>query len=374
MIKYFLDFRKLVHDSLEDSPTAGNDILRDLPKLKQEVMDHAYFVKMGIGPKYAVNRRLHQMQKDTITLLDLLFNNRLDGRDNEYCVLANSCLLEILKCLQESEYFDVGQRVPRFLIEEVAIGLKEKVTLIEAGMKKAKIDVKLQTLVLEPFLKFESKQSNYQRMDYLLNLASKLIIRVQGNACGEEDLLNLLVQRSFNTKSFHQYYTKKMLERTKVHYQISAQLDELYNLEREFHQLPKSQKHCYNPFSECCRSTFLKFVRIEIAYILKRQELNQPTKPAIVSQSAYRIKTSLSVDSLAYLLRLLVEADIIEAQPKTELMAFIAAHFHTRGKGEGNISAESLITKYRQVTQSTAVGMRSLLTNMTRQVQDNFGL
>lgn len=92
-----------------------------------------------------------------------------------------------------------------------------------------------------------------------------------------------------------------------------------------------------------------------------------------VSTLAYKVRTTMSVDCLAYLFRLMVEANLIEAGVKTELMRFIAANFETPGMNAGGLSAASIGTKYKQVVQSTATKVRAALKRMLKQLDGDFG-
>lgn len=78
------------------------------------------------------------------------------------------------------------------------------------------------------------------------------------------------------------------------------------------------------------------------------------------------MKVSLSVDGLAYLIRLMVEAGVILAGSRSELMEFISRHVQTPGIGEGHLSVKSLNNKYKQVVQSTINAVRAALMRMLK--------
>ena len=94
----------------------------------------------------------------------------------------------------------------------------------------------------------------------------------------------------------------------------------------------------------------------------------------MVQPAEYRIKMTLSADALAYLLRLLIEADIIVAVPRSEFLAFIARHVQTPGIGMAYLSPNSLGTKYKQVVQTTAKNVNAALMRMLKILNKNFDL
>ena len=103
-------------------------------------------------------------------------------------------------------------------------------------------------------------------------------------------------------------------------------------------------------------------------------ELTEPKTEVIAKPTpSYRIKTFLSVDRLAYLVRLLVECEAIDGNPRSELLAFIAGHVETANKSNAPLSEKSLKNKYKQVTQYTAHSVRAMLARMMVRIDEDFG-
>jgi hypothetical protein len=366
-MKIFLDFRK----AIMEGPSAEGEAL--LPVLKQEIIDGVYMRMMGFGKSRYIIRQLHQLQKDSVLLLNVVYSTPQEQKTGVFYTLARQCLTEILESLQcyKCEYFNRQQAVPLYLVQEAGLLLDQKRLLLEAGMKKKKIDPELQAVVLYPFLSFGKKgYSSYQQMEYLLRQADELIAFNDG-----ESLLRLLLRNGFNTLGFNHYYMLKISAEVYAEYQMAAQFDILFEYRKILEMMPKKSYRCYDPLAANTRGTLLKFVETELRYLNRKQEISAPKiAPVTAASSSYRIKTSLSVDALAYLLRLLVENGVIEASPKSELIAFMATYVQTCGSGEQSLSVHSLNTKYKQVTQFTAGRVRSLLVKMAKQAQDNFNL
>lgn len=364
MKQLFLKFGKVITDGLH----AMNDAEKEkLLPLKQQIIDGVYIVMMGFGKSIYIIRQLHLLQKDSIRLLNVVYK---EPQQNEFCKIATACLIEILESLQryKCEYFDREQAIPLYQLEEVSVSLSKKIPLLKGCLKGKKVDPALQEIVLHPFLTFNEKgQVSYEQVDFLLNLFENMILLLQEQGAKESDLLNLLLRKGFNTSSFKQYYMVKIAAAVNSNYKVEDQFDVLYQYEKMFSMLSKKPHGHYEPHSPSSKATLLKFVQTEIEYLHKKERLCKSAPDVNAKVAApYRVKTSLSTDGLAYLIRLLVETEVIEASPRTELMAFIATHIQT--KRNTPISPDSLYTKYRQVTQQTAIGIKALLVKMTKEI------
>lgn len=139
---------------------------------------------------------------------------------------------------------------------------------------------------------------------------------------------------------------------------------------------------CYDPNRPNIKVVLLAFIKAEIKFLVKKQGAALMVSPEgkligmnkMAQIPEYRVKTTLSVDSLAYLLRLLVEAGIIVAMPRSELMAFVARNFQTPGIGQACLSPNSLGTKYKQVVQTTARNVNAALLRMLKILNKDFDI
>lgn len=372
-MKSCLDFRKLIKARLVLATPLEQNTGSWLAESKEQLLDFIYLVKMRPGKENDIIRQIHQLQNE-ITLLSNEIFKRHNESPNEFCELAQQTVIEILESLQccKDGYFNNNQAIPLYVAKELAIEFKEKTLVLQAAMKKAKISIELQQIVLKPLLCFDKKEHNsFTEIKYIQNYIDTIISNVKNME--EEDLFKTLVHLGFNSLDFTQYYKQRIIEKVNTSFSMIHKLEILYDYELIFRCHPKKSTICYDPYSENSRTSLLRFIEAEINCLVKKQQLSTP-KTEVTRPSDYRIKTSLTVDGLAYLLRLLVEAEVFDANPRSQLIAFMAANVQTRGKGEGTISSESLSTKYRQVNQTTAIGIKSLLLNMVKQVQISFNL
>jgi len=388
MRQMFKDFRALIAEGLR-AETQPGELLKQAPDAplyerflatKERILDLIHF--SGCSGLYQKGITL-QLQKSTTFLLNELFEREEEEKAKAFYTLAEHSLLELLRHLEQyhSRTFDREEVMPLCRIAEAGQMLEQKLPLICAGLKKRQIDPELQKVVLEPFIAFGTrKNSRYQQMDYLLKLAGQLIECMHNPAANNDSLLSLLLYQGFNTPAFIRYFEQKMSDTVKADYQADLQLEAWYDYERRFRTIPKNPKARFDSRKPSLRTAILDFVQAEMQCLHKKQKLHShaAAEISIANKEAafnrpYRIKTSLSVEGLAYFLRLMIETGAIEAEPRTALMAFVAANIQTRGK-DGNISVQSLQTKYKQVNQHTAKGIKSLLNQMNRQVKARFDI
>lgn len=87
-----------------------------------------------------------------------------------------------------------------------------------------------------------------------------------------------------------------------------------------------------------------------------------------------RIRVAFSVDVLAYFFKLLHKVGALDSGPVSQLLLSVSKTFVTVGLGQNYISVGSLNTKYRQVVQSSARSLRTLLVKMLKQLDDEFAV
>lgn len=373
MKKIFLNLRKLVTDELYSKDPLHQEALQEL---REQIIDGVFIMMMSSDRGNCLRRQLQQLQQGSILLLDFIFKAQQEKALQLFGQLAQACLIEILDSLNRHkyEYVNIQQTIPLYLMVEVRQELDQQMPLLKARLKVNKMNETLQELVLQPFVTFGQKgSSNYGQMDYVLKMLEQLIEVMQAKKLSEDALLNWLLRKGFNTTSFELYYTLKIAADLNANYKFEDQLDCLYQYQMQLNALPKKPYIRYNADCPSSRATLLRFVEAEIDYLEKKSQLAVP-RVAPAAPLGYQIKTTLSIDGFAYLLRLLVENEVIEAKPRAALMSFLAAHVQTCGKNEGSIALDSLETKYKQVTQATAIGVKLLLMKMNRQVALDFDL
>lgn len=382
MKKLFLKFRSCIENSFHNLNQPNGSIspeaIAALPGLKRELITGIDVAVMGMGKSGYVQRCLYQLQKGIVKLMDFMFKLPPQEKKEMFYTLAFESLTEIMASLRFNnlKYFNLEQAIPLYHREEVATNFGVGIPQLKAAMKLKKIDPELIDVVLQPYLSFNQQvEISYNCADYLQVLMERVIVLLKTKEGNEAALIKMLLGGGFNTNNFEQYLMLKISEEVYANPRLEYQYDCLYQYERLLTVLPKKPKGFYDLARGNSCTIVLRFVTAEIYYLNRKKELwsaEQTITPVAKDFASYRIKTFLSVDRLAYLLRLLVECEVVDGNPRSELLSFIAGHVETLNKSNSPLSEKSLKNKYKQVTQHTADTVRAMLARMIRQIDEDF--
>ncbi|WP_196858333.1 hypothetical protein [Pedobacter sp. CAN_A7] len=332
-----------------------------------------------------VERHLQQTQHDCILLLQLLEQQWQTGCTMKM-VMVN-LLEEVLDYMetQHHRYFCLKSQVPERKLNLELAELTEQLKLLSTGFKRKGVDLPLQELLLKCYHDFiKSRKASYEKLAYMKHLQTSLI-----NLCRDvqaEDFTRIMMEHllylRFNSASYEGYYKSRLLKNLDQVYNQTEKLALLYQMEKVMKGQQERGMVCFDPCSPSLVVVLTSFIKAELKYLQKKQGialLGQPpaTKRGVLATQQvpdYRVKVSISADALAYLVRLMIESELIMANPRSELMVFIARNFQTPGIGNGYLSANSLGTKYKQVVQTTAKNVNAALGRMQKIVAKEFGL
>lgn len=369
-----------VSKQIKTEPKQLKESLAQLPSLSNDIVTKTNLLVLSNRKEKQIARQLQQLQNHLVQLLNTLWQyeceNKLDGEFNE----AYACLSGILEQIRQNHqpYFNESMAVPVYLLQSSLAQLKQKQVQVISNFKKKKINDALQQLIVRAFDRFIAANSaNYRQLLYMQKLQKSLIELQTDNTDANGVLITHLLYYGFNCITFNQYYQLKISEELLQSYHLDEQFERLCYYEKQFKIQQEKANLYYKPTNPSSKTVLLTFVQAEIACLIRKQEFTKPKLTELKPYAnfrAYQLKTTLSVDGLAYLLRLFIEAEVIDANPRAELMAFMAKHVQTRGISTGVISASSLKTKYKQVTQHTATGVKRLLHKMLSKIEDNFGV
>jgi len=332
-----------------------------------------------------VERHLQQTQHDCLLLLQLL--EQQDHGDCPVQTAMADLLDEVLAYLEthHHRYFCLKAQVP---VRQLKLELSEmevKMKLLSTGLKRQAVDLPLHDLIIKCFNDFiNSGKARYESLAFMKHMQLSLI-----NLCRDvkaEDFTRIVMEHllylRFNSPGYEGYYKSRLLENLDKVYNLNDKFELLYHIEKVIKGQQERGAPCFDPQSPSLVAVLTSFIKAEIRFLQKKQGialLGQPPldkRGLIATQQLpeYRVKVSLSADALAYFLRLMIEAELIVACPRSELLLFIARNFQTPGIGNAYLSANSLGTKYKQVVQTTARNVNAALGRMQRIVGKEFGL
>lgn len=355
----------------------------ELPKIKEEMLGQIHRLLLSKKNDRLVKRHLQQTQRECITLLNYLQEEQHGPNwPNGLYPATTACLEEVLLHLYNSHqsYFDWEINAPSLQVAEAQTIIGQQMNLLKAGLKSKKVERDLIALICNSFERFmvlricTYHQINYMKVlqQSLIKLCSKI-----GNLEFDDILLEHLFYYGFNESAFVCYCKNRITITIAQLYQVDEQYEKLCQFEKSLIAQQEKADCCFSSQRLSLKSQIFAFVDAELSYYQKKQAYFTQ-KPSLFEARRegiphYRIKLSLSAASLAYLIRLMIENEVILNTPKTSLLDFVAKHFQTAGIGEKQLSPQSLGTKYKQVTQHTAMGLRHLLNKMIKQVDADFG-
>ena len=340
----------------------------------------------GSMDDHLVKRHIQQVQNDCIFLLQSLQHHQYEnGPLFDLQLSLTTGLEKILLYIEQHHgvYFSLTAPMPDSFFK-ISVGeLEPQMDLLKMGFKKKQVAIPLQELILKCFSAYlEAGAAPYERVHYMANLY-KALLQLCRHAPSEDFnqlLVECLVFLLFNEPAFESYVKAQLVEKFSTLYNLTEKLEALYQVEKSIKLLQERTSTCYDTERPNLKVVLLAFVKAEIKFLTKKQAAfmvsseGELKKMKLMEQPEYRLKTSLSADSLAYLLRLLVEAEILVALPKSEMIAFFARHVQTPGIGKAYLSPNSLGTKYRQVVQTTAKNVNAALVRMLKILNNEFYL
>lgn len=359
-----------------------------LPQIAAEMFKHMSFLTNSIFQKSLVRRQICQIQRECIFLLDVV------DRYQDLSEPMEKLKIKVIKCLDAmferidthcAKFADAEIYMPVVHLRKEQVLVENQMNLLVAGLKKHDVERKLQEVILAGMKDLlKAKRCFYYKLAYVKNLQAALleICNCPQKTAIEESIIHHLYSSNYNIAGFTKFLQERIADKLAGVYEVAEQFKLLYSYQREFATSTyRKSAGSYDLKNRKNKEVMTDFINAELRYLEKKEGLKVPVQPVVLLQNAvpavkslgYRIRTSLSVDSLAYLIRLLVEANAIEAAVKTELLAFISDIFQTPGMGDKGISAGSLGTKYKQVVQSTATKVRALLKKMLKQLDGDFG-
>ncbi len=351
-----------------------------LPMIYYEMIESIRFFTHGIFDRKLVRRQIIQIHKEVVSLLDAA--DKLQGLSDELIILKQrviQCLEQLLDYLLEhcDKFLDPEQSIPMLHLRKEKVNMQSNVDALEAKMKQLAVEVALQKAVMEPFHVFLGKgRSNYQTFRYTTELLTALKV-----CCAESTKLvvhdripDRLMMLNFNSEAFIGWYERYIQQGLSALYEVAEQHRYLDLYEHQF-KFPPYRKH-WSYYDRRRRRTYDLMHEIVL-----REQGKLPDMRIVPVESSnaraevlpYRIRTAFSVDALAYFIRLLVEAKVIESGIRTELLSFVSRSFTTPGTGSNGISATSLGSRYKQVVQTTAMQVRAALMRMVGLIDAEFG-
>lgn len=377
-MKAFITYRNQLIAAIESEELEFQSTLTLLEKSQKEVIIQIFQLLYSKNNPQRIGQIMDQVRRDLVLSLNRIDYKRKANLNDPKWKIFLTLNLKLLAQVEEAnpQFLNPQQLLPKCLFEELNSEFLDLRIKIQARLKTFRIDPPLQLVVLDCFSCINDfSVFSYHNLTYLRKFSKALLFELSQPSFSEALLLKLLVKLEYNHPAFIAYYKNEVNRAVLSRHEVFVQLAILMEYQKDFSMFKKNDQLKFDLRQKRLSSQLLRYLQLEIKHF-KATHINQKSVQ-VQSQSAsqnYQLLSTLSVDGFSYLLRLLVEQEVILANPKIELFRFFAAHLQTCGKKGANPSAESLSTKYKQITQSTATSTKALLLRMLRSIHDNFGI
>ena len=356
------------------------DITARFPEIQSEIFDILQWAVFGRHPMKIMCRHVNQILKECTLMLDALYNYTYSCTEMQD--LRESVIKFLLQIIEHQQirytkYLDSNAAMPRFLFKEAAQRIEKNTVVMVSAMTRYHADKKLQVLlVIKMASLLKEGSGTWHKMQYLEKLQKSIMELCSGsNTNITHQLRILLLRANFNTAAFISYCKTEIDEQKAQNFEYQEQCNCLHEYKREL--ATRTDNHKFDRFEPKelkVRTILSNYIDLE----LQIMDRNRPPAPAPILQNKpdlqqqAKLPLSISVDALAYLFRLLLSAAVVSG-PKSELLLFLSRNFRTPGVSDGDLSLKSLNNKYKQVVKRTAITVRSILLNMLKQIDEEFG-
>jgi hypothetical protein len=324
----------------------------------------------------SLTRYFHFHQHSLITLLNKLTESITSKVPNSLTAIAES-LLSLLKDIANEfpEHFDLNQRVPKCLTDELSEEVDNAHTAIKAKFHQTQLDPDLLEIILHTFDKdwiFETG-CVYGYVYFFRALKSELCsfdITSHNPELLRIDMCNLLVKANFNCELFFKYYTRRISNALATCETLTDRIDQLayfYKVCSQEHSLARLALH---PESPSIDVQLVEWISQELEYHRNKQllQLPQPSRNEGVPGD-FKLNFDLSVSHLAYLFKSFIETGVVQNKNTSELIRFLTKFVKTK-KSEA-VSYESFRIKFYNPETGTKDAVKKTLQSLLNYMNKN---
>jgi len=185
----------------------------------------------------------------------------------------------------------------------------------------------------------------------------------------DNEIFNLMIYLNFNAYHFLTYSTKLICNEIQNLSSLTAQLEHLSYWIKRINQLQVKPGFAFKCNRNSIHDQLSTWLVEELHFVEKKKQLTLMIPPAdsAAAKDDFKVITILSVQQLAYTIRIFKEAGIITNSNQSELMRFFSKHFSS-ARNE-NVSPASLRVKYYNLEESTINSIQEVLSLLTTQTR-----
>lgn len=350
-----------------------------MPSIRNDITKTMHLIIFGRARSKNVRRYLGQMRRDCTHLLDTLYQYpEFPEKETPLYRSVLDCLLYLIEELSAkySMYLNIHDKMPVYHYRMAALRIEEKVGALVSAMSAYHADKTLQSLIIAKMTALAAQDAHsWHQITFLGKLQDRILMLCKGQPRNiSHGLCALLVKMNFNTGGFI-FYCKSKIERELAEvYNPFEKYDLVFDYMRELDLTKYRNRNEQFERNKPGTTEFLRnYMMVQLKYLDSKKVPDKPTGATAAGGIWERLPVAIPVDVLAYFFKLMVRVGVIREVKKSSLVQFICQSFQTPGVGLANLSAQSVESKYRQVTNSSALTLKSILVNMLKNLDDEFG-
>ena len=352
-------------------------IKTEVDRIKQTFI-HEVFT---FGDERHLERYIQYHQQSLIRLMDETVGlaNTIAQKKKSY-LLCYHGLEELLSFIEKYflKYFDQDAKAPEAYITITKKDLLSNFDELRNSLADKSGDSRITDVMLYAIRKVidddQKSEITYRKVMYAKALQkelSNLLSNSKQESDINEELRNLMYYFNYNSmKSFtyHTHYIDILLSQTESRTEM---IEKLSYILKKINQVQIKPGIGYNMNAPTLKIQLNNYLIEEIEHLQRVHQLTSASglKPLDALLSSVKIQLELSVAQIAYLIKVLIEVDIIVNRNVTELLRFLS-RFLVSKKAE-TVSFDSLRAKYYNVEQGTQVAVRKLLLKMMAWIDKN---
>lgn len=378
----FKNIESLINCAINSTTKANGSLDALLAKTRKAVAEERGLIKkqfpihaLSLGDRQQTEGFVRYHQHYLITLIDELFDlsqtiTKRNSKNGSSLKLElfffYDQLTDILDFIRQrfSEYFNQKVKLPepekiKFLKE-----VNRKHSFVKTLFEKRSVNQTLARVCSHPIIKANDPLSviTYEKAFFINTLIQELQQTME--SVSEEDindcLRSLLTHLDYNDENYFRYYLDFIKSGMP---EIESHTDQLERLALHFKIISQSHSKngiIYDDTVPPIREQLMEWILDEIQYLEKKLRLNTLSliKEDDFAKADFKIEFDISVSQLACLIKVFIEAGIIQNKNISELIRFLSKFAKT--KRSESISNESFRIKYYNVESGTKQSVRNL--------------
>ncbi len=376
------DLKELIHQHEQNMKSIQQWVMqltRELERVKMSFINAAF----GSQSESQIERYIQYHQVELIRLTDRL-NGCSSDLDNSHALSIQTYITQGLVGLKElltfienhfSRYFNIDADIPRSYHDLAIPDFKSRLHIIHKLLPKDSRNQTLANTILLPIRRLVNGKAEESLTFRKLMYFKKLLKEIEGslqakplNTDLSPYLMSSMIYMNFNSYKFFAHCTGLFTRQYQEKETLTEQLDTLAMTAKMMNQTQQKPGVAYRPKRSSLRHSLISWIDEEANFLMKRHQLSL-NLPARDTAQPFKLNTSLSVAQLAYLIRIMIEENIILHRNQREVLTFFA--HHTRTKKAENISVESLRTRYYNIDTSTKEAVKDVIINLLNNIRKN---